>query len=82
MSIKLGLLRLAEFLLCELGRKQKGRPRGQAFGGWSITPHPGAWLLLSRMRRLGESEPWLLEAPESPSPSLHRSMYAPNEYKP
>lgn len=62
-SIKLGLLRLAEFLLCELGRKQQGRSRGQAFGGWPIAPHPGAWLLLSRMRGLVESEPWILEAP-------------------
>lgn len=63
MSIKLGLFRLAEFLLCELGRKRQRRSRGQAFGGWPIAPHPGAWLLLSRMRGLGESEPWLLEAP-------------------
>lgn len=64
MSIKLSLLRLAEFLLCEL----EGSGRGKTFGGWPITTHPGSWLPLSRVRGLGELDSWLLEAPQQPPP--------------
>lgn len=45
-SIKLGLLCLAEFLLCELGRKRQGRPRGQALEG-GLLYHTPPWSLVA-----------------------------------
>lgn len=48
-GIEFGLLSLAKFLLCELGRKSRRGPGSETVGGCLFLAHPGSWLPCSRV---------------------------------